>query len=81
MKTKLYNIIKKYNKILNDHNKSWESLCKNLSNLNSDRDKNKFIVPTIYQHQEHTSKSHTILINLIKELNEIDIHGTKTKTK
>ena len=77
-KTKLHKIIKRYNSILEQHNKNWSDICKKASLKNTE---NEFWTPNIYEYQEHTSKGQGYFQNLMEELNKYEVFPANTKSK
>jgi len=78
-KTKLHNILKKYNQKLEQHDKAWSDLCRKKCKQEVNGDRIIMTTPSIYDHEQHNSRGNQLFKALMAELNEYEVFPSKKK--
>lgn len=73
-KTKLNNILKKYRRKLEDHEKEWIETCKRARLKSTET---HISMPTIYDHESYNSKGNQLFKSLMKEFEKYEIFPNK----
>lgn len=77
-KTKLNKILKKYKFKLEQHNKSWEELCrKKCSVKDLGNGQIQMTRPNIYDHESHNSKGATLFKDIMAEFENYEVFRKK----
>lgn len=79
-KTKLNKILKKYRIKLEQHNESWDALCKK-KYKRKDLGNGQFemTTPSIYDHESHNSKGASLFKDLMTEFENYEVFPKKQK--
>ena len=77
-KTKLNKILKKYKVKLEQHEKSWQELCRKKM-VRTDLGNGQFstTMPSIYDHENHNSKGSQLFKDLMAEFENYDVFPKK----
>lgn len=73
-KTKLHNILKKYRLERELLEKDWEKTCQKVSMRSTET---SIAVPSIYQHEAHSSKGRRLFMDIMKEFDGYDVFPEK----
>ena len=78
-KSKLNKILKKYRLKLKQLDNEWEFICSKKCRTEVDGDKLNVYMPTIYDHQKHTSKGHQLFKDLMAEFEDYEVFPKKNR--
>lgn len=78
--TKLHKVIKKYRKLHEKHEKSWENKCEQVRKRHVDnKDPNVFFTVSRLDHEKHAVKGNRLFNSFIAELEGLEVFPKKKK--
>lgn len=78
-KSKLNKILKKYREKLEQHEKEWQEICKKKITRRFEGDKVIMTMPSIYDHEQHSSKGSQLFKDLMMEFDGYEVFPKKNK--